>query len=72
MAAEPAARLVGTSVTVQGVLQPGTGTQHHRIEQGRIHPTEPARAGRARPAPEPLDLGDEQWRQFLDDHGKEF
>ena len=68
----PAARLVGTLVMVRGVLQPGTGTQHHRIEQGHIQPAEPARAGRARLAPDPLDLGDEQWRQFLDDHGKEF
>ncbi|MCA0180189.1 MAG: hypothetical protein LCH77_11485 [Actinobacteria bacterium] len=69
---DQAARLVGTLVAVRGVLQPGTGTQHHRIEQGRIQPAEPPRAGPARPAPDPLDLTDEQWRQFLADHSSEF
>ena len=69
---DQAARLVGTLVAVRGVLQPGTGTQHHRIEQGRIQPAESPRAGPARPAPDPLDLTDEQWRQFLADHGSEF
>lgn len=67
---DAAARLVGRSVLVKGLLLPGTGTQHHRFEGASIVAAE--KEGSARASPEPLALADEQWQRFVAEHRNEF
>ena len=66
-----AARLVGEQVAVSGVVQEGTGTQHHRIEEAHVIPLparQPAAQQILRPAADQLDLTDVEWRTFLAAH----
>lgn len=66
-----AARLVGEQVAVSGVVQEGTGTQHHRIEEAHVMPLparQPAAQQILRPAADQLDLTDDEWRTFLAAH----
>ncbi|MEI2778151.1 MAG: hypothetical protein V9G19_19730 [Tetrasphaera sp.] len=46
--ATPTARLVGRPVIVRGILLPGAGTQHNRVENASV---EPAEAGLGPPGP---------------------
>ncbi|NNG38062.1 hypothetical protein HJ588_02070 [Flexivirga sp. ID2601S] len=78
---DEAARLVGTRVVATGVLAVGQGTQHHRMEGAHISPEPSVadslgiqrsadleslrRGAEAAPAPQPLDLSDDEIEDFL-------